>query len=520
MVNYGYFYAVKLRIIMSNNKIAKNTLLLYFRMLLTILISLYTSRIVIKALGVDDFGIFSVVGAFVSMFSILSASLSSAIMRFFTYELGLGDMERLRRVFITALLCIVFAAVIIFIFAEFIGVWFINYKMVIPPDRLNVAKWVFQYSLVISSVNLLSVPYNAMVIAHERMSFFAYISLVEVIGKLIISFLIAEYQNDRLLLYAFLLCVFTLIVKLAYVVFCNLNFEECKYKLVFDKILVKQMFGFAGWNFIGYSSAILRDQGGNVIINLFFGPAVNAARGVAFQVNQAVYGFVQNFMTALNPQITKSYAVGDKEYMMKLVFIGSRFSFLLLWLLSLPLLLNTSSILNIWLEDVPDYSVLFVQLSLIFVLCESVSQPLITTMMATGNIRNYQIVVGGMQLLNLPISYFAIKLGCPPESIFIVAIIISLCCLVLRLNMLRPMIGISIPSFIKEVCLRCIYVVVLSSIVSLFIIRIFSADTILSLIAWLVLIVLSVLVSIYYVGCKKEERVYIWEIVKKKITYV
>ena len=280
------------------------------------------------------------------------------------------------------------------------------------------------------------------------------------------------------------------------------------------------MFGFAGWNFIGSSSAILRDQGGNVIINLFFGPAVNAARGVAFQVNQAVYGFVQNFMTALNPQITKSYAVGDKEYMMKLVFIGSRFSFLLLWLLSLPLLLNTSSILNIWLEDVPDYSVLFVQLSLIFVLCESVSQPLITTMMATGNIRNYQIVVGGMQLLNLPISYFAIKLGCPPESIFIVAIIISLCCLVLRLNMLRPMIGISIPSFIKEVCLRCIYVVVLSSIVSLFIIRIFSADTILSLIACLVLIVLSVLVSIYYVGCKKEERVYIWEIVKKKITYV
>lgn len=505
---------------MHNNKIAKNTLLLYFRMLLTILISLYTSRIVLKALGVDDFGIYGVVGSFVSMFSILSASLSSAIMRFFTYELGLGDLERLRRVFITALSCIVLAAAIIFLLAEFVGVWFINYKMVILPDRLIAAKWVFQFSLIMSSVNLLSVPYNALVIAHERMSFFAYISVIEAVGKLAISLLIAKCQGDRLIFYALLLCLFTLIVKLVYVVYCNLKFKECKYKFVFDKQLMKQMSGFAGWNFIGSSSAILRDQGGNIIINLFFGPAVNAARGVAFQVNQAVYGFVQNFMTALNPQITKSYAVGDREYMMKLVFIGSRFSFLLLWLLSLPLLLNTSPILNIWLDKVPEYSALFVQLALVFVLCESVSQPLITTMMATGNIRNYQIVVGGMQLLNLPISYFIIKLGCPPESIFIVAIIISLCCLILRLNMLRPMIGISIPSFVKEVCFRCIYVVVLSSIVSLFIIRFFSTDTILSLIACVVLIVLSVLLSIYYVGCKKVERKYIWEIVKKKIISV
>lgn len=505
---------------MHNNRIAKNTLLLYFRMLLTIVISLYTSRIVLKALGVDDFGIYSVVGAFVSMFSILSASLSSAIMRFFTYELGMGDKERLRKVFITALLCIVLAVVIIFLLAEFIGIWFVNYKMVIPPDRLIATKWVFQFSLIMSSVNLLSVPYNALVIAHERMSFFAYISIIEAVGKLAISFLIAKYQYDRLIFYALLLCVFTLIVKLVYIVYCNIKFEECKYKFVFDKLLVRQMFGFAGWNFIGSSSAILRDQGGNIIINLFFGPAVNAARGVAFQVNQAVYGFVQNFMTALNPQITKSYAVGDKEYMMKLVFIGSRFSFLLLWLLSLPLLLNTSPILNIWLENVPDYSVLFVQLSLIFVLCESISQPLITTMMATGNIRNYQIVVGGMQLLNLPISYFVIKFGCPPESIFIVAIIISLCCLVLRLHMLQPMIGISIPSFIRDVCLRCMYVVVTSSIVSLLVIHFLSTDTVLSLITCLLLIVLSVLVSIYYVGCKKVERIYIWEIVKKKITSV
>ena len=220
---------------MHNNKIAKNTLLLYFRMLLTILISLYTSRIVLKALGVDDFGIYGVVGSFVSMFSILSASLSSAIMRFFTYELGLGDMERLRKVFITALSCIILAAVIIFLLAEFIGVWFINYKMVILPDRLIAAKWVFQFSLIMSSVNLLSVPYNALVIAHERMSFFAYISVIEAVGKLAISLLIAKCQGDRLIFYALLLCLFTLIVKLVYVVYCNHKFKECKYKFVFDK---------------------------------------------------------------------------------------------------------------------------------------------------------------------------------------------------------------------------------------------------------------------------------------------
>ena len=304
----------------NNKRIAKNTLLLYFRMLFMMAVSLYTSRVVLNALGVEDFGIYNVVGGVVAMFSMLSGSLSAAITRFITYELGKGNQENLKKIFSSSVTIQIGLAILIIVVAEAIGVWFLNMKMNIPDVRITAANWVFQFSILTFAVNLISVPYNASIIAHERMSAFAYISILEAIGKLAIVFLIVISPMDKLIFYAILMCAVALIVRLAYGVYCKRHFEECTYHFIFDRDLLKHMFGFAGWNFIGATSAVLRDQGGNVVINLFCGPAANAARGIAFQVNNAISGFVTNFMTALNPQITKSYAAGDRKYMMTLIF--------------------------------------------------------------------------------------------------------------------------------------------------------------------------------------------------------
>ena len=330
----------------NNKRIAKNTLLLYFRMLFLMAVSLYTSRVVLNALGVEDFGIYNVVGGVVAMFSVLSGSLSTAISRFITYELGKGNKENLNKIFSSAVTIQFGLAGIIILLAETIGIWFLNIKMNIPEVRMEAANWVFQFSILTFAINLISVPYNASIIAHEKMSAFAYISILEAVGKLTIAYLITISPIDKLIFYAILMCAVALVVRLTYGNYCKRHFSECTYHFSWDKLLLKQMFGFAGWNFIGASSAILRDQGGNVVINLFCGPTVNAARGIAFQVNNAVNQFVTNFMTALNPQITKSYASGDKEYMMTLIFQGARLSFYMLFLLSLPILVNTHYILT------------------------------------------------------------------------------------------------------------------------------------------------------------------------------
>ena len=430
----------------NNKRIAKNTLLLYFRMLFMMVVSLYTSRVVLNALGVEDYGIYNVVGGIVAMFSVISGSLSAAITRFITYELGTGNQENLKKIFSSAVTIQIGLTVAIALLAELVGVWFLNVKMNIPESRMIAANWVFQLSLFTFAINLISVPYNATIIAHERMSAFAYISIIEALGKLAIAYFITVSPMDRLVFYALLMCAVALLVRLVYGYYCKSHFEECTYHFLWDKNLLERMFSFAGWNFIGASSAILRDQGGNIVINLFCGPAVNAARGIAFQVNTAVHGFVTNFMTALNPQITKSYASGDREYMMTLIFQGARLSFYMLLALSLPIFVNTHYILVLWLKIVPEHTVIFVQLILLFGLSESISNPLITAMLATGKIRNYQLVVGGLQLMNLPVSYFLLRMGMFPEVVIVVAIVISQCCLAARLLMLRGMIGLSVRS--------------------------------------------------------------------------
>lgn len=453
----------------NNKRIAKNTMFLYMRMLLIMGVTLYTSRVVLEALGVEDFGIYNVVGGVVAMFSMLSGSLSTAITRFLTYELGTGNVERLKNIFSSAITIQLLIGGLIILLAETVGVWFLNTKMIIPHERILAANYVLQFSLATFLINLVSIPYNAAIIAHEKMSAFAYISIVEAIGKLAIAFLISVSSVDRLIFYALLMCAIALIVRFIYGYYCKKRFEECSYHFLLDKPLLRQMFDFAGWNFIGSTSVLLKDQGVNIVINLFCGAAVNAARGIALQVNTAVNSFVSNFVMALNPQITKSYAEGNKEYMNKLVFRGTRFSYYLLFSLSIPLLINTEYVLSLWLHTVPVYSVEFVRLVLILSLSDSLYRPLLTAHLATGHIKELQIIVGGLNMLILPLSYLALYYGYAPTSTFWICIIFSVIGLFARIYLYQKIETFDVPLFLREVVANILRVTILCIVCAWFI---------------------------------------------------
>lgn len=492
--------------------------MLYFRMFFLMILGLFTSRVVLHALGETDYGIYNVVGGVVALFTVISGALTTAVTRFITFEMGKGSEAQLNKVFSTAVNVQLLLCAIIIILAEPIGLWFIDNRMTIEPDRIPAARLVMHFSLLSFVVNLMSVPQMASITAHEKMSAYAYIGILDGALRLAAALIISKASTDRLVLYAVLMAVALIIVRCAYGIYCRVNFPECRYRFIYDKSLIRQMFSFAGWSFIGSASGVLRDQGGNILVNIFFGPAVNAARAVAVQLNGAIQSFITNFMTAVNPQITKSYASGDHAYMFSLMRKSSRFSFYLLLILALPILFNTDSIMSVWLETVPAHSVLFVRLFLIFTLCESVSQPLITSMLATGNIRNYQIVVGGLQLLNLPVSYLCLKSGAAPESTVMVAIVISQICLAARLLMLEKMIGLSVKEFISRVYLNVIYVAAAAIVIPL-IISFFLPDGILWTLLSVVVSALSAALSVLFVGCTAVERNELVGFIRSKISF-
>lgn len=477
-------------------------------MLFSMLVSLYTSRVVLQTLGVEDYGIYDVVGGVVGMLSLISGSLSSAISRFITFELGKGDIDKLKRVFSTSVSIQLTISTLVIVLAELVGVWFLNNKMIIPSDRLLAANWIFQFSVLTFAVGLISVPYNAVIIAHEKMKAFAYIGIFEVLAKLLIVFSLLVSPIDRLILYGLLLMILSIIVRIIYGIYCKRNFAECSYSFIFDKALIKDMSGFVGWNFIGSSSGILRDYGGNILINLFLGPSVNAARGIATQVCRVVSSFANNFMTAVNPQITKSYSVGNIDYMSELIYRSARYSFYLLLLLSLPFIVNADFLLSLWLEDVPEYTVIFVQLALVLTLSESLANPLVTAVLATGRIRSYQIIIGGMQLLNLPISYLCLRMSFSPECIFVVAIIISVCCVISRVLILRWLLGFPVHKFLIGVYANVVFVFLLS-LISPVAFKILSNSNLYTCIICCALSILSATIAIYSVGCNKMERFFI-----------
>lgn len=496
----------------NTKRIAKNTIMLYIRMLFGMLVSLYTSRVVLQTLGVEDYGIYNVVGGVVAMFSVISSSLSSSVSRFLTFELGRGDMDRLKKVFSTSVSIHIILVIIILLLAETVGVWFLNNKMTIPDNRLFAANWVFHASVLSFMFSLLSVPYNASIIAHEHMNIFAYIGIGDILLRLFVVLFIAysPWVGDKLITYSLLLVTVSISIQIFYMFYCRSHFMECRSRVYFYRNIFKEMGSFAFWNFIGCTAGLLKDQGVNILLNIFIGPVVNAARGIATTVNNAITSFANNFMTALNPQITKSYASGDYDYMNGLIERGSRFSFYIMLVFILPVMFETEFILNIWLGTYPKYTVDFVRFTLVLSAIDILSNTLINLQAATGKIRNYQLVVGGMLMMNFPLSYLCLKLCFSPVSVYIVAIVVAVCCLILRLWFLRRMVEkFSMSLFLRNVSVNVLKVVFVASIIP-FVMTILMDD---SWIRFLLLVPFSMVCtvcSIVWIGCSVSERSFIF----------
>lgn len=483
-------------------------------MIFLLVISLYTSRVILDALGVVDYGIYNVVGGFVAMFGIISSTLTGACSRFINFEMGTGNKERLKAVFSTTVTIQVSLALVVVMLCESFGLWYINNVMVIPGDRLNAANWCFQFSVFSFFLSLITVPYNACIVAHEKMSAFAYISIFDGISKLLICYLIIALPYDNLLAYGLLLFVVQSIDQIVYQVYCRRKFEECKYKFVWDAVLVKQIFAYSSWNLIGNTAGILKSQGITILLNYFFGPVVNAAKGVSNQVNNAINGFVNNFMIALNPQITQSYSSGNIKNMIMLINCGSRYSFYILILLALPIIFNAEYILHIWLKQVPDYAVSFSVLTLVATIICSLSKTLITAQNATGKMKNYQLVVGGMHIAIVALSFVILRLGCEPLLIMWVLIFDEILSLFARIYMLSLNIKeFSSAEYCKNVLFNCCLVVLCSIVVPVSLLH-YKQNNLIFLLCSTLIIMIITLFSILYVGCTQKERLFIFNKVK------
>lgn len=504
----------------ANNKIiAKNTIFLYFRTILIMLVTLYTSRVILNTLGVEDFGVYNAVGGVVSMFAIISGALSNAISRYITYDIGKGEKARLKIVFCTSLNIQMIIAFVIFILCEVVGLWFLNSKMNIPEDRLVAANWVLHFSLLTFVINLISVPYNASIIAYEHMKAYAYISIFDAILKLSIAYLLIVSPIDKLIAYSFLLFVAAFGIRLIYVFYCVRHFEECKYEPIYEKGLFKEMMGFAGWNFFGNAASVLNTQGINLLINVFFGVIANSARGIASQVDAAVNQFVLSFTTAVSPQITKSYAQGDSQRMFYLVCKGTKFSYFLLLFFAIPIIFEADKILEIWLGIVPDDASILVRLALIGAMVTVLGNTGYTACMATGNIKTYSIWITFVGSMVFPLTWIVYKLGASVETTYIIYIGVYMVLQVVRLFIMKNLLGFPISLFMKTVIAPILLVSVIAVIVpysvilmcetSLFrVIYTFGAATI-----WTTICVISF-------GFTKGERIIVLKKVKQIINKV
>ncbi|MCD8290903.1 MAG: oligosaccharide flippase family protein [Prevotella sp.] len=491
----------------NNKRIAKNTLMLYFRMLLLMAVNFYTSRVVLNVLGVEDFGIYNVVGGVVTMFGFLNGALAACTQRYLNYELGQKHYGRIQRVFVTALYIHALISLLLIILAETVGLWFLYSKMTIPNSRLNAAFWVYQFSVLSTVVMMMSVPYNAAIIAHEKMSAFAYISILEAVLKLLIVFILQEGHYDKLIIYAILMFAVQMAIRIIYGWYCNLHFSETKFRVVWDKDLFRSMLSFSVWNVFGNLASVASTQGVNILLNMFFTPAVNAARGIAVQVQHAVMQFSANFQMAMNPQITKSFAMSNLTYMYDLIYKSSKFTFFLLYILSLPIILETDTILNVWLTIVPEYATPFIRLMLCTSIINAVANPLMTSAAATGKIKIYQVVVGGMMLAVLPLSYIVLRMGGNPVSVFVVNLLVYAIAFIVRLLIVCSLIQLSILAYIKDVILKCTFVCLLALIIPLFLKHLMIEGLVAFLVVCIASII-SVAVSSYFLGLTASERIF------------
>ena len=492
----------------NNNRIAKNTLMLYVRMFLIMLVSLYTSRIVLKELGVEDYGIYNVVGGIVTMLSFLNSSLSTATQRYLNYEMGKNNRMALNKVFSMSFISFAILALIAIIIAETVGLWFVYNKLVIPPHRIDAALWVYHLSVMTFAVNMLAIPYTASIVANEKMSVYAYVSIIEVVLKLALVFLLVKISTDKLILYSIMMFAVTCVITSIYRGYCIKKIEECHLKWIWDIKLLRKLFSFSGWMLLGTTSQLISTQGVNILINMFFGPALNTARAVAMQVNTAVYSFSQNFMTAVRPQIIKSYAKGEMRYMYRLVFTSSKLCFYLMFILSLPLILETNFVLNLWLKDVPDFAVLFTRLVLIDLLLHATYTSISYVSQAADATREFQLSISICFLMIFVVTLGAYILHAPAYTTFLIAIIIDIIGLFVRLLVLKKTVQFPVLNYIKNVIAPIVFVT-LFSILCLYPIKAIIGNSILSSLIIIFSAVFIPCIFIWFIGIDNGERILI-----------
>lgn len=486
-------------------------------MLLVLGITLYTSRIVLKQLGIIDYGIYSIIGGIVAMFAFLSGAMATATQRYLSFDIGKGDANKTQKTFSAILTIYIGIALILLLFAETIGLWYVNNKMVFPEERSYAVNVVYQFSLLTTLLTIIQAPYDALILAKERMVVYAYVSILEVILKLVIVFLLTYFASDKLIIYAILVFIVSFMIRLIYQIYCRKKFAESKYHFEYDKLYFKELVSYLGWSMFGSTAVVGRTQGNNVMLNLFFGTVVNAAYGLTLQVQTAIRMFVRNFQLAVNPQIIKSYAKRDLIQTHKLIIQSSKLSFFLMLILILPLLYNTGFVLNLWLTQVPEFTAVFIQLMLIVGLIEDFSGPLKIGIQATGKIKWYQIITGSIVILNLPISYLMLKvLNFPPPIVFKVMIMMSLIALSFRVYFLKLLLGFSVLHFLKKVVWPILTVTVLIYSLLFLVLPLVEVDN-----SWMSFIIDSLIIitinisSILLLGLTKAEKYFIKTSLKK-----
>jgi len=499
----------------NNKRIAKNTVLLYLRMFVTMGVSLFTSRVVLQTLGETDFGIYNIVGGIVVLFSFFNNAMSASTQRFLSYEIGKNDFVEVKKVFNISLKVHILLVLVILLLAETVGLWFLNTQMNIPSDRMYAASWVYQFSIITFCINIIKVSYNATIIAYEKMNFYAYLSIIEVVLKLAIVYLLIMFSFDRLILYSILTTIVSLILLYSYKIYCNKTFIATHYEKTWDKRVAKKIISFSSWSLFGSVANVGAQQGLNVLLNIFYGVVVNAAVGIANQITHAIYGFISNFQTAFNPQIVKLYAAGNKEKCVGFTNQVSKFSYFLLLFISVPVLICTDFILQKWLGVVPEYTAVFCRLIIVYLLIEALTAPFWMSVQATGKIRNYQILISSLIILSLPLSYFALKMGYPPYVVWLIRIFMNFVCHIVRIIYLKVEIKLSMLEHLKTVIVPIFISTILVFPIPLLIHKQTTAWS-----GFTLTLLVSVLCStfvIYFIGFNDRERKIVFSVLKKNL---
>lgn len=490
----------------NNKRLVKNTILLYARTVILLLMSLYLTRVVLQALGVEDFGIYNVVGGVVAIIATINQSMSGAASRFVSYALGQKEKKLIYESYSTIKIAHWILAAIILVIGETIGLWFVVYKLVIPEGREFAAMICYQCSLFTSIISIISVPYNATIIGHERMGAFAYMSILEASLKLAVAILLLLSDADKLILYAILICFSQLITQVCYVIYCNRNFEETKSKLVWNKKLFVEIASFAGWTFNGQLAVMGYTQGINILMNLFFGPVVNAARGISVQIQTAAKILVNNFQVAIRPQMIKTWAAGDIEEMHKIIVNSTKLSFFLTAFTAIPLLITISPILHLWLGSVPDHTIEFARIILFTMFVDAFAHGMIVSVHATGTIRKFQIYEGSFLLLVVPIAYILLKFcNITAEQVMLVYLFVQMFTQLVRMSIALPLVKMSIKSYCIKVFPR-VFSVFLVLIIPVYVFQLPQNPSFLCLFLTLLCSVLFVVIVVYAVGLSSADR--------------